>query len=293
MNLYHLLSDTINEVLQSLKSKVITLLCLFALVNSFTVETIAQGNLLITPRRVVFEGSKRSIDLNLANIGDDTATYAISLIQIRMNDDGGFETITKPDPGQRFADRFIRYYPRTVKLGPKEAQVVKVQLIRSAELQEGEYRSHIYFRAIPDRAPLGEEKKIKDTTSISVILKPVFGITIPVIIRKGESTARVSLSGLEMIEGKLPLLKLMFNRSGDMSVYGDLAVDYVSPQGAVTRVGIANGGAVYTPNSIRRFQLYLNNVPGVDYKTGKLVVTYSLSSDVRPARLAEAELLLK
>ena len=71
----------------------------------------AQGDLLITPRRVVFEGSKRSMDLNLANTGKDTATYAISLVQIRMLEDGGFETITSPDPGQQFADRYLRFFP--------------------------------------------------------------------------------------------------------------------------------------------------------------------------------------
>ena len=54
---------------------------------------LAQGDLLITPRRLVFDGSRRSADINLANTGKDTATYAISLIQIRMLDDGGFETI--------------------------------------------------------------------------------------------------------------------------------------------------------------------------------------------------------
>ena len=54
-----------------------------------------QGNLLITPRRLVFEGSKRSIDVNLANIGQDTATYSISIVQIRMTENGSFETITR------------------------------------------------------------------------------------------------------------------------------------------------------------------------------------------------------
>jgi P pilus assembly chaperone PapD len=210
------------------------------------VDTLAQGNLLITPRRVVFEGSKRSMDLNLANTGQDTATYAISLIQIRMKDDGGFETITEPDPDQRFADRFIRYFPRTVTLGPNEAQVVKVQLIRSGELLDGEYRSHFYFRAIPRTLPLGEEEKVKDTTTISVRLTPVFGITIPVIVRKGESMVRVILSDLvfEIINESEPRISFVFNRSGNISVFGDLTVDHISPQGKITRVGVANG--VYT-----------------------------------------------
>ena len=54
-------------------------------------DLFAQGNLLITPRRVVFEGNKRTFDLSLANTGQDTAIYAISVIQIKMTDEGGFE----------------------------------------------------------------------------------------------------------------------------------------------------------------------------------------------------------
>ena len=260
----------------------------------FPVSSAAQGDLLITPRRIVFEGSKRSMDLNLANTGKDTATYAVSLVQMRMNEDGSFETITEPDPGQRFADRFIRYFPRTVTLGPNEAQVVKIQVIRSNEMTPGEYRSHFYFRSVPEVKPLGEEVTSRDTTSISVRLIPIFGITIPAIIRSGETNASVTLSDLsfEMVNDTLPKISLVFNRNGNMSVYGDISVDHISTQGKITRVGIANGVAVYTPNAKRRFQFNLNKLPGVDFRTGTLRVIYSSSSDVKPVRLTEAELPL-
>lgn len=254
----------------------------------------AQGNLLITPRRVVFEGNKRSFDLNLANIGQDTATYAISIVQIRMKEDGGFESITEPDPDQRFADKYIRFFPRTVTLGPAEAQLVKIQLIRSNELQPGEYRSHFYFRSVPKIKPLEEKETVKDTTTISVRLTPIFGITIPVIIRVGESTSRVSLSDLtfESVNDTVPRIGMVFNRTGNMSFFGDIAVDHISPQGKVTRVGIANGVAVYTPNTIRQFKFNLNKVPGVDFRSGTLRVIYSAPTDVKPLRYAEAELTL-
>ena len=221
----------------------------------FPASSVAQGDLLITPRRIVFEGSKRSMDLNLANTGKDTATYAVSLVQMRMNEDGSFETITEPDPDQRFADRFIRYFPRTVTLGPNEAQVVKIQVIRSNEMTPGEYRSHFYFRSVPKVTPLGEEEASKDTTSISVRLIPIFGITIPAIIRSGETNATVKLSdlSLELVNDTLPRISMVFNRTGNMSVYGDISVDHISTQGKITRVGIANGVAVYTPNVKRRF----------------------------------------
>jgi P pilus assembly chaperone PapD len=110
----------------------------------------AQGNLLITPMRVVFEGQKKIQELNLANTGNDTARYMISLIEIRMNSNGTFERISEPDSGQLFASKFLRFFPRSVILAPGEAQLIKVQLTKTGQLRDGEYRSHIYFRAVPD-----------------------------------------------------------------------------------------------------------------------------------------------
>jgi hypothetical protein len=210
-----------------------------------------------------------------------------------MTDDGAFETITEPDPGQRFADRYIRFFPRTVTLAPGEAQLVKVQLTRRSDLTDGEYRSHFYFRAVPNTAPMGEEVAV-DSSTISIRLVPVFGITIPVIIRVGESNTTVNLSdiSMEMAENQ-PVLNFTFYRTGNMSVYGDLTVEHISPDGTVTSVGLARGISVYTPNNIRRFRLNLLSDGTVDYSTGKLKITYSASSDVKPEKFAESELLLK
>ena len=77
-------------------------------------EVMAQGNLLIMPRRVVFEGSKKSEDLTLVNTGRDTAKYVVSIVQMRMKEDGSFDEITQPDSGQYFADKYLRFFPRTV-----------------------------------------------------------------------------------------------------------------------------------------------------------------------------------
>ena len=255
----------------------------------------AQGDLLITPRRAVFEGQTRSLDLNLANIGKDTTRYSISMVQVRMKDDGNFEIITEPDPGQRFADRFIRVFPRSVILGPNETQIVKLQLIRTSELQPGEYRSHLYFRATPEQVPLGEEQKVKDTTTLTVQLTPIFGMAIPVIIRSGESDAKVTISDISLATpaDSYPLLKFTLNRTGNMSVYGDITVDHVSPEGITTRIGVASGVAVYTPNAIRKFQLPLGKASGVDMKSGKLKLYYSAPSDVKAARYAEVEIPIK
>ena len=272
----------------------IVVLLLLILV-AFSESVLAQGNLLITPRRVVFEGSKKTQELNLANTGVDTAKYNVSIVQYRMKEDGAFEEITTPDPGQNFADKYIRFFPRAVTLGPNEAQVVKMQLTRTTEMQPGEYRSHVYFRAVPKQTALGTEDLKKDTTSIGVKLIPIFGITIPVIIRVGESTMKCTLSDLklEMIGDTLPRLQLAFNRTGNQSVYGDVLVEHLSPQGAATPVGVVRGIAVYTPNSMRRFRMDLDKKAKVDYRSGSLKVTFSAQSDTKPEKYAEAELKLK
>jgi hypothetical protein len=252
----------------------------------------AQGNLLITPKRVVFDGNKRSEELNLANIGKDTATYIISFIQIRMKEDGTFERITAPDAGQNFADKNLRFFPRSVTLGPNEAQTVKVQLTKSGDLAPGEYRSHLYFRASPPEKPLGDIEPEKDSV-LSVRLTPVFGISIPVIIRKGESDATANISEVKVNAPKdtIQSIDITFTRKGNMSVYGDVAVDHISPTGKVTRVGGVKGLAVYTPNLTRRFHLIFNPIPGINYHAGKLKVVYADQSS-RPLTIAEKEIVL-
>jgi hypothetical protein len=261
----------------------------------FPTRSMAQGNLLLTPQRVVFEGSKRIEELNLANIGKDTARYVISLINLRMKEDGGFEEIMQPDTGQNFADKWVRFFPHSVILGPQESQAVKIQLTKPAGMGPGEYRSHIYFRAIPDEQPLGETDTIPDS-SISVRLIPIFGVSIPVIIRVGGSTTQTGLSDLALELGKdtVPILNMVFHRTGNMSVYGDISVDHITDQGKKTiRVGVVRGMAVYTPNPMRRFRMMLENIPGVDYHSGKLHIVYTTPSDHKLATIAEAELILR
>jgi hypothetical protein len=255
-------------------------------------KTVAQGNLLLMPRRVVFEGVKKYEELNLANTGNDTARYIVSFIQIRMKEDGSFEEIRQPDSGQRFADKFLRFFPRSVVLAPNEAQVVKIQLMRTNELLPGEYRSHLYFRAIPNEKPLGEKETVRDT-GISVKLIPVFGISIPIIIRVGESTTKINFSGLslETTKDKTSILNMTLNRTGNMSVYGDITVDYISSQGKKTRVATVKGLAVYTPMPQRRHRMELDKIPDIDYHSGKLHLSYSIQNNNQP--LAEAELVLQ
>lgn len=210
-----------------------------------------------------------------------------------MKENGSFQQITTPDSGQFFSDNNLRFFPRTVTLGPNETQTVKVRLTKSDLLIPGEYRSHIYFRAIHKSKPLGEKETGKDT-GISIKLVPIFGISIPTIIRVGDNNAAVSLtnSTFQLQKDTIPVVSTKFNRTGNMSVYGDVTVDYISPQSQEIKVGFAKGVAVYTPTPVRQFEVKLINVAGVNYHAGKLRIRYSDQS-AKPVTLAEEFIILK
>ena len=268
-------------------------LYLFLLLLSLSFVSKAQGDLLITPQRVVLEGNKQIEEIVVANIGQDTAFYSISLIEYRMDEDGNLHEITEPIPGLKFASPFLRYFPRSIELAPNESQVVRIQVRRRPGLEEGEYRSHLYFRAVPKQEPQGNETAATDTTAIGIRLIPIYGISIPVIVRIGNLSVSCTISDLALEQrGDTPVLKLVLNREGDKSVYGDLTVDYVSPTGERVNVGKIRGIAVYTPNTTRRVSIRLTVPEEVDLNNGKLVVRFSDANEAKPQVYDEKEWIL-
>ena len=237
--------------------------------------------------------------LNVANTGKDSVRYRISVVQMRMKEDGSFETITQPDADQNFADQNFRFFPRTVVLGPNEAQTVKIQVTNTGSLTSGEYRSHLYFRAEADKKPLGEEETNKDTGAISVKITAVFGISIPVIIRIGSEDSINASPRITIESGRLSTqkdsttaLQVKFIREGQYSVYGDINVHHISPEGKTTLVSQARGMAIYTPNHVRYFNMQLDNSNGIDYNKGKLKIVYTRPAEARASVMAEKEITL-
>ncbi len=138
--------------------KFVFLLALVAFSGVMLPRAQAQGNLLVTPRRVVFDGSSRVMELNLANTGRDTARYNISFIQYRMTEEGAFEEITEPDPGQFFADNHLRFFPRSVTLAPNEAQPDGTHAVVGRERLDPVNTAHTYiFAPFPTRWPLARK----------------------------------------------------------------------------------------------------------------------------------------
>jgi hypothetical protein len=271
------------------------LMIILLLLTGITMELSAQGDLLVSPVRVIFEGSKAKEEINLVNVGTDTATYSVSFLQYNMTEDGNFVLVEKADPGQMFADPYLRIFPRQVTLAPREAQVVRVQFRRKPDMTPGEYRSHLYFRAEKETKPLGIKPSANDSTLMSVQITPVFGISIPIIIRTGEVKVNSSLSDLriDIQQDTIANLKFTINRTGNISVYGDILVEYSPPQGKPIEIGKIRGIAVYTSTNKRNISVHLSNIKGNNLNTGKIDVRFTSPSDLPYVLFAEKELILK
>jgi hypothetical protein len=254
----------------------------FAFLLLFYFPLQAQGDLLIFPKRISFDNLQKRIEtINLSNIGKDTATYSLSYKEIRMGEDGSFNTIEIAEKDQNFASPYLRYYPRTVTLAPNESQNVKIQLIKTNELKQGEYRSHLYFRAVPKVALLKKEAIdtiAQETTGLSINLTPVFGLSIANVIVIGENTTAVELTNLAItksIENNTATLSLDFNRQGNRSAYGTIEVNHVSFDGTTTQAAIIKGFAIYSPGNLRKSEITLENSKNIDYSKGTLKVRFT------------------
>lgn len=262
---------------------------------AFSCKTNAQGDLLVTPSRVVFEGSTQKEVLNLVNMGNETATYSVSFVQRSMKEDGSFIEIAEPELGQNFADPYVRIFPRQVTLAPQEAQTIVLQYRRKPDMRPGEYRSHLYFRSEKNYTPRGDKKADKDSKSLSVELIPIYGMSIPVIIRTGETEVTATLTDLQLESKDKTKQNLSFNinRTGNISLYGDIRVQFIPEKGKAFEVAAVNGVGVYTTINSRKMTVSLDSNTRELLKKGKLQVTYRSNGEAKAFVYAVTDLLIE
>lgn len=248
----------------------------------------AAGDLLVAPTRIVIDGA-RGTEVILNNIGTETATYRISLQLLRMNSEGRFEDVAVPTPDEQAALSVIAFAPRRVTLPPNQPQAIRIGVRAPQGLPDGEYRAHMLFRAIPDARPAAAAKA--PARGISVSLTPVYGVTIPIIVRRGQLTATAAIANarLAQFQGK-PGIAFDLSRTGTRSVYGEVRV--LKP-GIAKPVVFARGVAVY--KEIGRRTVILPVAEGVTQSiAGPATVQYiEFAEDGTSRTLAEAQVVLR
>ncbi|UUZ64178.1 molecular chaperone [Polaromonas sp. P1-6] len=258
----------------------------------------ASADLMLYPTRIMFDKNQRAAQLELINNGQESATYRISVVNRRMSETGEFSAVDSPLPGEQFSDALLRYSPRQVVLAPGAGQTVRISLRKPSDLPAGEYRSHLQFDRVPEASgasSLDAQGPKLAAGEVGVQLKALIGVSIPVIVRHGETAANVTLAGLELLKpkaGQAATLAVVLQRSGNRSVYGDLGAMFTPQGGAVQEVGKAGGVAVYTPNALRRVKLELQPSAGLVLARGTLRVTFRERPDAGGKLLAEAAIEL-
>lgn len=200
------------------------------------------GDLLVAPTRLILDGG-RGAEIILNNIGEEPATYRISAEFRRMKEDGSLEDVTTPDDRDKEAADMVIFAPRRVTLAPHEPQSIRIAARPPAGLPDGEYRVHLLFRAIPPATPV-EKAGQGAASGLSFRLTPVYGITIPVIVRLGNLDVQSAISDvhLDKKDGK-PTIALDLSRTGSRSTFGEVRV---YKAGVKDPIALQRGIAIYT-----------------------------------------------
>ena len=287
--------NTIKNKIKSINYYFLTVMLLIV-VLSLVLEV--EANVTVNPTRLILEDGQRSAAIKLINPADQTATYRISLINLEMKETGDIEELETADSSEKriesyFAQDLLRYSPRQVVLPPRQAQIVRVQLMLPPGLEAGEYRSHMLFQEIPTQPGQGNENQAE--TGINIELRAIYGVSIPIIVRQGETWAELEITDLELNKNTgsgTPELSLTINRLGNQSEYGDIEVSFTDNSGEKTLIAAVRGTAIYTDVEKRDYKIGLRNTENLNLKDGILEVIYKKLSEEGGEILARSELEL-
>lgn len=250
----------------------------------------AAGDLLVAPTRIVLDGP-RGAEVVLNNIGSEPATYRISLEIKRMRADGSLEEIDPEhiDPKERATLDMLFYSPRRVTLPPNQPQTIRIGVRAPDGLPDGEYRAHMLFRAVPDATPVAPADGAP-VAGVQISLTPIYGVTIPIIVRQGALSATAALANprLETIDTE-HVLRFDLSKQGNRSVYGEIQV---TRPGVAEPLLIARGVAIYPEIDARVVTLPLTADQAAAL-IGPVTIRFTEDRDVGGATIAEVSAVLR
>jgi len=269
------------------------------LITAQSATVYADANLMVTPSRIVFDERMRSAQVTLTNTGTEAGTFRISFIRQNMSEDGQFAAVKNSEKGM-FSDPMIRFSPKQLVLPPGQSQVVRLMLRKPKNLADGEYRSHMLLQTLPkpSQNTLEDSLKAKETETIKVEIIPIVGISIPVIVRHGKLENSLTIDNAKLIPGSeanpRASISVDMHRKGNSSVYGDFRAIFTPNDGDEPIViALANGVAVYTPNTLRHFSIPISAPVGTSFSDGTIRIIFLESGkDEDSGLIAETKLSL-
>lgn len=223
-----------------------------AILLAFAALPVNAQTLTFTPQRIVMDARAATASLSLSNSGKRVESYRIELVDVVYRDDGKVEHSQKTPPGHPSAKEFIRFSPSQIRLAPSETQTVRVLLKPGQQLADGEYRVHAVLHQLPN---VTDVKPAAKPGTISGVIGIEQSVAIPVIVRRGQTSATGTIAAMKIVDGKPGTIDLSLAREGNRSLYTNLILK--DKAGAV--VAETKGVAVPVPNKTRRFFFNLND----------------------------------
>ena len=191
------------------------------------------GDVNLYPTRVVIDGRSRIATVGLYQRSIAAGEYEITVEDRAMLPDGSVVALDKvTDPALRERLRgaagMLRWSPRRIRLLGNEAQTVRIMARTPPELPAGEYRAHFLALSVPPALEAADsiERAVKPGSgpAIGVTIVPRFGISIPVILRVGETTLAAGIGDVAITTGPdgRRSLTLTLTRAGTRSAFGDI-----------------------------------------------------------------------
>ncbi|MBO5284532.1 MAG: hypothetical protein J6B00_01505 [Alphaproteobacteria bacterium] len=182
----------------------------------------AMANISVFPYSVEFDAlsNKRVKSVRIINTSEHTQTYRVSVVNF-LQDKNGKLTEVKDDNGT-FAQKYLNWSPRQFTLKPNEIQTINVARRSMATAPDGEFVSHLKIAEVS----LGKPKSAQNTNAdgtLSMQIKALFAVTIPVTVTKGENLlAKTEIGKVNYANNNL--LQVELKRLGNKSSRVNLAV---------------------------------------------------------------------
>ena len=251
------------------------------------------ADLNISPKRVVFDPQTRSATVFVFNRGTEPVTYSVDMVDKVMTSDGQIRNLDvaakAPDAASAVArvkpaKAMLVFTPRRVTLAGGTSQVIRVRVLRPADLPVGEYRSHLTVTAVPPETQglTAEEAAAEAKGQLAFQVTALFGVSIPVIVRQGAADARAGIDAVSYSIRNAPagatgapvkagILAFQLQRQGASSLFGDVEVRALGKTKAGDLIGGLRGIGVYPEVDHRAVELALTRMPA----SGEhLVVTF-------------------
>lgn len=249
----------------------------------------AAANINITPRRVIFDSTKRTEAVYVFNQGTTPVTVDVALVDNAMLPSGEIVPMSRlAERGAeglgakvRSAKPFVLAAPSRLILPPGQGKTVRVRATLADTATTAEYRTHLTVTTVPpaDTGLTAEQAAAAEKGELVLRIQSVFGISIPLIVRGGTPDATGGIGAITPSATRDgPALAVTLQRKGTTSLYGNLEL-----RTAKEVVGVARGIAVYPEADERQAMVPLLR----PLKRGEVITaTYSADDGKKPVEIA-------